>query len=213
MSQPPLTACAQWAVSHNIAAQAVLPAIEDYPDTPIPWSDRQIAARAIISAGIAAVARGANPQPLIAWFKQQKLVPEISPLERAFLLDREAINSEIVAELVGRSEAAWTLLWALGKVEVLGLPTARCDKQLQEIIPAVGEDIQDFLNSAQFRPIGEFLAEEDRHYRLWCKYFQTYKQDMDLIPDDLDYNVLYQREYVFEWFQGIEQWDDIQCDS
>jgi hypothetical protein len=213
MSQQPSTDCLQWAASHNIATQAIPPAIEDYPDTPIPWSIRQIAARAIISTGIAAVARGSNPQPLIAWFKQEKMVPEISPLERAFLLDREAIDSEVVSELVGRTEAAWTLLWALGKVAVLGLPTYRCDDQLQKIIPAVGEDIQDFLNNAQFRPIGEFLAEEDRHYCLWSQYFKTYKQDMDLIPDDLDYNVLYQREYVFEWFQGIEKWDDIQCDS
>jgi Domain of unknown function (DUF4272) len=207
------TPCAQWAQIHNIATETVLAAIEDFPETNIPWSGRQIAARAVISAAISAVAQGKSARPIIAWFKQQKIVAEISPLERSFLLDPESIEPNIIPDLLGRNEAAWALLWAIGKVEVLGLPTYRGGNQLQNFLPDCGEDLQDFLNSARLRPLGELLAEEDRHYRLWCQYFQTYNQDTDLLPDDLLYVVLYQREYVFEWFQGVEKWDDIQCDS
>ena len=57
------------------------------------------------------------------------------------------------------------------------------------------------------------LAEEDRHYTLWCQYFQTRRKGEHLLPHDLNPAVLYQRQYAFEWLRGIVSWDDVRCDA
>ncbi len=202
----------RWARKHQISADLVLQEIADYHEL-VPWTARQIAIRAVILANISLVAQGEDPSIIIDWFKQQQILAATSPLERLLLLDVESIEPKLRSELAGRIEASRTLLWSLGKVEMLGLPIYEIRDRLGDIIPLVGADLQDFFNTAQLRSPGELLAESDRHYRLWCQYFQTYRQDKDLLPSDLDYISLYQREYVFEWLLGTEDWDDIQCDD
>ena len=107
------------------------------------------------------------------------------------------------------------MLWVVAKVDHLGLPTRQCNtrRMVDEIIPPLGSDVEPFLASATLRPPGELLAENDRHYNLWCRYFQTRRDPPETLPSDLNFDVLYQREYAFEWLQGIEKWDDVQCDS
>jgi hypothetical protein len=56
-------------------------------------------------------------------------------------------------------------------------------------------------------------SEDDRHYDLWCRYFQTRRARPDALPRDLKVDVLYQRRYVFEWLDGVDAWDDVQCDA
>jgi hypothetical protein len=45
------------------------------------------------------------------------------------------------------------------------------------------------------------------------RQLQTRRAGAHLLPADLDFNVLYQRQYAFEWLYGIEAWDDVQCDA
>jgi hypothetical protein len=103
----------------------------------------------------------------------------------------------------------------VGKIHSLGLPVRQCDTRqlVDEIIPALGSDIEPFLASAVVRPAGDLLAEDDRHYRLWCCYHQDRRDGRHLLPSDLDVSVLYQRQYAFEWLHGINAWDDVQCDA
>ena len=107
------------------------------------------------------------------------------------------------------------MLWVIGKVESLGLPTQQCDtrKLIDEIIPELGSDIEPFLSSAELRWPSLLLAEEDRHYDLWCRYHQDRRKHRRLIPKDLEVSVLYQRQYAFGWLHGIEAWDDVECDA
>jgi Domain of unknown function (DUF4272) len=202
----------RWAHHHQISADLVLPEIADYHEL-LPWSARQIAIRAVILANISVVAQGEDPTLIIDWFKRQQILVATTPIERLLLLDVESIDPKLRSELAGRMEASRALLWSLGKVEILGLPIYGIRDRLEDIIPPVGADLQDFFSTAQLRSPGELLVESDRHYRLWCQYFRTYRQDKDLLPSDLDYVSLYQREYVFEWLLGAEDWDDIQCDD
>jgi hypothetical protein len=111
-------------------------------------------------------------------------------------------------------EAEWTLLWAIGKVEALGLPADTCDTRrlCAEIMPPVGSDIAAFLASAELRSAGTLLAEDDRTYDLWCRAHAA-RREGDPLPEDLSWGVLHERRYAFEWLDGMQEWDDVSCDT
>jgi hypothetical protein len=192
----------------------VLAEIEKY-DEPCPLTAREVAMRALILQGVVAAAGKVNPIPIVEWFQEQKIWDAASPTERRFLTDPSIHSAKDITRFRWRQEAEWTLLWIVGKVEILGLPTNECDTRrlIDEIIPALGSDIEDFLSSAKLRSPGELLAESDRHYNLWCRYIQDRKITPSILPSDLLPDVLFQREYVFEWMFGVEAWDDVSCDS
>jgi hypothetical protein len=204
----------KWAQALGISTDLTLPAIEGY-DEPCPFTARQIAVRAVILQGVVAVACEVDPEPVIEWYQDQGVWDQVSPNEQAFLLDPHSLTRDEWNSLRWHQEAEWALLWVVGKVEVLGLPTRQCDSRrlVDEIIPALGSDIEPFLGSAELRPPGVLLAEDDRHYNLWCYYFQTRHKGSHLLPSDLEISVLYERQYAFEWLHGIEAWDDVQCDA
>ncbi|VTS07570.1 DUF4272 domain-containing protein [Tuwongella immobilis] len=203
-----------WARSHDISTAPTPPAVEGYNE-PCAFTARQIATRAVILQGIVAVASDIDPEPVAEWFQDQGVWESVSPNERALLADPSAVGWDATHGFRWRQEAEWTLLWTVGKVEALGLPVRRCDTRrlVDEIIPPLGADIEPFLASAELRPPGVLLAEDDRHYDLWCRYFQTRREGDHRLPSDLEVSVLYQRQYAFEWLHGIEAWDDVQCDA
>ncbi len=204
----------QWARSFDISTAPTPPAVADY-DEPCPFTAREVATRAVVLQGVVAAACEVDPQPIVEWFTDQGAINAISAKERAFLLDPSAASSDETLRFRWRQEAEWALLWVVGKIDHLGLPTRQCDTRrlVDEIIPPLGSDVEPFLSSATLRPPGELLAEEDRHYNLWCRYFQTRREQPEALPADLDLNVLCQRQYAFEWLNGIEAWDDVQCDA
>lgn len=210
--RPPTTE--QWARSFGISSAPTPPAVEGY-DEPCPFSPRQIATRAVILQGVVAVASDVDPDPVVEWYQEQGVWDAVSPNERALLLDPLSVSRDEIHRFRWRQEAEWALLWVVGRVESLGLPTRECDTRrlMREIIPALGSDIEPFLASAEMRPPGLLLAEDARHDDLWCRYFQTRREGAHLLPSDLEVSVLYQRQYAFEWLHGIQAWDDVQCDA
>lgn len=34
-----------------------------------------------------------------------------------------------------------------------------------------------------------------------------------LLPEDLQWEVLYERRHAFEWLDGNQDWDEVTCDS
>ncbi|HZL91185.1 MAG TPA: DUF4272 domain-containing protein [Pirellulaceae bacterium] len=204
----------EWARSHGISTESTPPAVVGY-DESCPFTARQIAARAVILQGVVAVASEVDPEPVVEWYREQGIWEQVGPQEQEFLVAPDSLDRDGWNALRWRQEAEWTLLWVVGKVEALGLPTHQCDTRrlIDEIIPALGSDINRFLTSAMLRPPGILLAEDDRHYDLWCRYHQTRREGVDKVPRDLGVSVLFQRQYVFEWLHGIEAWDDVQCDA
>jgi hypothetical protein len=200
-----------WAKSLGIPVQATPPAVEGYSGR-CPRSARQIAVRAVILQGVVAVAAGVDPEPAIRWFRDRRVWRSVTPEEKAFLRDPSPPTEQ--RDKFGRHrEAEWALLWAIGRVESLGLPTRPCDTRrlVDEIIPPLGGDIGAFLASAEVREPGVLLAEDDRTYSLWC-YAQKARR-RGALPADLDWGVLYERRYAFEWLDGPQQWDDVTCDA
>jgi hypothetical protein len=204
----------EWARSLGISTDPTPPTIEGY-DEPCPFTARQVAIRTVVLQGVVAVAFEVDPDPVIEWYREQGIWDHVSPKEQAFLLDPASLPIDRRNSLRWHQEAEWTLLWVIGKVESLGLPTSQCDTRrlVDEIIPALGSDIEPFLASAALRPPGVLLAEEDRHDDLWCRYIRTRREGSHLLPSDLEFSVLYERQYAFGWLHGIEPWDDVQCDA
>ena len=140
-----------WAKSLGLSVEPTPPTVEDYSKR-CPRSSRQVAVRALILQGIVAVASGVNRKPILEWFREQRLWRSVTPEEKAFL-NNPLPAKEQRNKFGWHQEAEWTLLWVIGKVESLGLPTRECDTQrlVDEIIPPLGSEIADFLATAKVR--------------------------------------------------------------
>jgi hypothetical protein len=150
----------EWARSHNISCAATPPAIDGY-DEPCRLTARQIATRAIILQGVVAVAANVDPIPVVDWLRDQDVWNSVTPHEQVLLLTPASVPKNGLASFQWRMEAEWALLWVVGKVDSLGLPTHQCDSRrlVDEIIPELGSDIEPFLASTELRSPGVLLAE------------------------------------------------------
>jgi hypothetical protein len=202
-----------WARSLGISTDLMAPSVEGYNE-PCPLTARQVAIRAIILQGVVAVASDVDPEPVVEWFRNQGVWDYVTPLERSFLADPSSAGQGQRSRFSWQAEAEWALLWVVRKVEALGLPTSQCDSRRlgDEIIPALGSDIEPFLASAEIRPPGLLLAEDDRAYNLWC-FMHSASRNGTPVPDDLIQGVLWQRVCAFEWLHGITPWDDVRGDA
>ena len=200
-----------WVESHDISSDPTPPLVASYNE-PCGRTAREIAVRTVILQGVVAVGAEVDPAPIISWFREQEVWDQVTLNEQIFLANPSPSEEERI-KLCWHQEAEWALLWVIGKVEHLGLPTSCCDtaRLVDEIIPALGSDIADFLASAQLRPPGVLLAEDDRTYDMWC-HAQSARRDGTL-PKDLNWSVLYQRRYAFEWLDGNQDWDEVICDA
>jgi hypothetical protein len=178
-----------------------------------PRTAREIATRAIVLQGIVAIACDVETEPIVKWFKEQGIWKDVTDQEKKFVLNAEPAAIEQI-QIRWKQEAEWTLLWIIGKVESLGLPTRCCDTRrlVDEIIPALDSDISDFVGRANLREPGALLAEDDRTYDLWC-YALAAQRTGQALPTDLNLSVLRERRYAFEWLDGNQEWDDVTCDA
>ena len=205
-----MTNTKQWAASNGLCIDDIVPPVDDYNE-PCNRTAEDIAIRTIILHCVAAVGYGVDPQPVITWLKEQSIWERVSRSEQAFLGTEDASEKER-SDARWRQEAQWALLWAIGKVDALGLPTQTCDtaRLVDEIMPALGESIDQFVSSAVLRQPAVVLGEEDRTCDLHCYARKAYRDGS--IPDDLVYDILFQRHYAFEWLSGDEDWDDVTTD-
>ena len=204
----------EWAESRGIDTQDVLPPVEDN-DEPYKRTAEEIAVRTIILHAVAAAGHGVSRELIIEWFKNQSIWDQVSPREQTFLLSRipRRLLEEDRKGARWLQEAQWALLWAIQKIESIGLPTKTCDttRLAKEIMPELGDEIQPFISSARLRPAPTIRAEDERIYRLYKEAQQAY--ELDAIPDDLVYGVLLQRRYSFEWLRSGDDWDDVTIDT
>jgi hypothetical protein len=176
-------------------------------------SASKVAIRAIVLQGIVAIAYNVEAEPIVKWFKEQGIWGKVTDRERKFILNGSPTEAEQI-QFRWKQEAEWTLLWMIGKVESLGLPTRCCDTRrlVDEVIPALGSDVSDFVDGASLRVPGALLAEDDRTYNLWC-YALAAQRRGQALPTDLNLSILQERRYAFEWMDGMQEWDDVTCDA
>jgi hypothetical protein len=202
----------QWAQAHGISVEDAPPTNADYTEQ-YARLPREIAARVVILHGVVAVGCGVEPEPIAEWLQEQGVWGLVSPGEVALFQNPSPTDEERI-RFRWHQEAEWALLWAIGKVEALGLPTRGCDTRrlVDEIIPPLGSDIEGFLASAELRAPGVLLGEDDRTYNLWCLVAAA-SRNGEPLPADLNSWVLHERRYAFEWLDGFQEWDDVTCDA
>jgi hypothetical protein len=202
----------RWAELLKVSSEADLSPIADYSQ-PYARTARQIAVRSIILLGVAVVAYEVEAQPIIEWFQEQAIWSDVTPDERTFILGSTHTEAEQL-RFRWKQEALWTLLWMIHRVESLGLPIRCCDTRrlVDEIVPAIGDDLQGFITQSQLRSPGALLAEDDRTYDLWC-YALAAQRRGESLPSDLNLGVLRERRYAFEWMDGNQDWDEVTCDA
>lgn len=200
-----------WAATHGVCTTAIVPTVQDCHEK-CPRSPAEVARRAIVLHCVAAVGCGVKVQPVIGWLKNESLWPAVSPVEQAFFTTRNPTKKQINAAR-WRQESQWALLWSIGYVRSLGLPTKTCDtrKLVDEIMPGLGDSVQEFVISARLRPPGWILAEEDRTYNLLCYARQAARTHA--MPEDLIFDVLNERHYAFSWLGSNDNWDHVDMDT
>lgn len=119
--------------------------------------------------GVVAVEYQLDSEPVIEWFHEQKIWDAVTPKEKESLL-LPTRSTEECNRYRTHQGAEWTLMWVIGKIDALGLPTNYCDTRrlVDEIIPPLGTDIEPFVCSAVLLKPGVLLAEDERTYRMWC---------------------------------------------
>ena len=200
----------EWATAHGVSVVESIPPA-DATEYEVHRSASDIAKRSIVLHAVAAVGYGVRPEPIIDWLKTEKIW-NVASKDEERILTSDGLSYDTASEARWRQEAEWALLWMINKVASLGLPTSTCDtaKLVDEIMPSLGEPIATFVSSATLRSHGALLAEDDRVYSLHS-YARAANRDGST-PDDLIYDVLYQRHYAFEWLNG-DDWDDIRVDT
>ena len=207
----PMISTMEWAQSFGISVEAN-PAPLAHLSEPYPRTALEIAGRAVILQCIVSAAWEVDPEALILGLQDEGIWEAVSPAVKILLLENRPSAKQRNA-FRWRQEAEWTLLWMIGKVEALGLPTQTCDTRhmVDEIIPALGSDITEFVASAELRHPEILYAEDECTYDLWCRAIPARRENM--LPYDLNMDVLYERRYAFEWADSTEQWDKITCDE
>jgi hypothetical protein len=133
-----------------------------------------------------------------------------SPQEQlAFKSARNDTNEMVLSWSV---EAAWTLLWAIGRVGALSRPNAMCDINVLEAVIQEGPD--GLRKKAKLRPVAEILDATDLAYRYhWASRNAGLNQPN--LPRGLVAPIVYMRHRALNWLTGLggRDWDRVKTDT
>ena len=112
---------------------------------------------------------------------------------------------------VWKYEAVWALLWALGIVEELSLPSEICDCDLVMGTMRRFKGLDDFMANTTLRPLEEILQALDLHYRYHWAAVNARVNGSD--PAGIDEEVVMERRAGLEWLCCKGQEDDNLSDT
>ncbi len=196
-------------VSETVPVNPHLPFIDMESRSAI-RSPRQVGERVLALTLMAALAEGLERERFDEIVEEQGAHDFFSPLERHYL-ELNAPSDQERSQLVWRYEAAYVLLWALGKLPgELGRPDKCC--AAAEVVDLV-RSITDFA-SLELRPHAELLDEADLIYRY---HWASRQASMSGIapPAGLDHDVIMERDHALNWLVGYcnLDWDDVTTDT
>ncbi len=197
----------------GVTINPYLPLIESADEAKI-REPKDVARRVIVLCCLAAIAEGVEKNGIIKFLKREQLWEYASPNEVAFFKQKNSPERERI-RATWRSEAIWILLWALGHIKDLGMPTAQCSvDKIVEIVPNTDEPTADFIENAKIRPISEILDLSDLMYRAhWATRERGVNQSTEW--GDLDNDVVMEWHYAINWLTCYNdaEWDDVTTDT
>ena len=136
----------------------------------------------------------------------------MTPREQAFLLNPTPPEPERI-QFLWHYECLWVLLWALGHVDSLGMPSKVCDvRQAVKLVTGTPTDV--FVSKSNLRPATEILDEADFIYR--CHWIvNNAQQNGEAIPGGLDPGVVIERHIALNWLtcHHSQAWDEVTPDT
>jgi hypothetical protein len=149
----------------------------------------------------------------INWLKKENLWQHVSPNEVLYL-ESSHTEQEQINELSWQLEAAYILAWALGLVKENPSPDIPVtDEQMEEmfnIIPPIGENLQEFLNGLNYRKTEE-VFDENIFYELTTAHFRDLYFNQKEDATNINKNSAFQRHKALNWlrrFMDITEWDE-----
>ncbi|NIO41111.1 MAG: DUF4272 domain-containing protein [Burkholderiales bacterium] len=109
-----------------------------------------------------------------------------------------------------RYEAAWTLFWALGYVQALGIPRRACDVEFA-VSCKRDRNTDKFAAESALRPIHQILDQADLIFRYhWAGVDAALAKRA--VPAGLNGGIVYERHHALRWLIGYQDWDDVAID-
>ena len=119
----------------------------------------------------------------------------LTPMEQQVIAG--TISEAGAINAVWKYEAVWALLWALGIVEELSLPSEICDCDLVMGTMRRFKGLDDFMANTTLRPLEEILQALDLHYRYHWAAVNARVNGSD--PAGIDEEVVMERRAGLEW--------------
>ena len=197
----------------HIPINPSLPLIEDESEIHVRKAS-DIAKRILILTYLNVIADDeVSKQEIIEFLKNESLWDYLSREENS-LLAKEILTVKDKVNISWRSEAIWTLLWAIKKVDTLQLPTEKCNvADILNLLPAFFEPTKEFIYTAHIRESSEILDMSDFIYRLHWAVRDSELNGQD-IPGGINTGIIYERHYAINWITYYEDdWDEITTDT
>jgi hypothetical protein len=147
------------------------------------------------------------------WLKKEKLWNHVSPNEKEFF-EGKVNDEQKIIDFSWQGECAYILAWTLNLIKETPTPTEQVnDQQLDNfmnVIPALGEELNDFLDKLSYRNATE-IYDENLFHELATTYFRDLMFNGKKNKSDIDPNISFLRHQTLNWlrrFMDIEEWDE-----
>ena len=189
-----------------------LPPIEEESDSTI-RSGTDIAKRIFVLVYLGVYSEDGDKNEIVGFFKSEELWDSVTEDEKKLLSEKKLTEKDSI-NISWRSEGIYLLLWAIYKIDNLGLPIDQCNiGEMLELLPNAFESTKDFIKNATVRPTAEILDKSDLIYRLHWAAREADSKDED-IPGDIDTGIIQEWHYAINWITYYdENWDDILTDT
>lgn len=189
-----------------------LPPIESAAQTTLrPAQD--VARRVLCLMLVSDVARHADLSECHTYLERNNLQQYLSPAERSFLGCQTPSEEEGV-NLSWRCEAAYLLLWSLGKFESLPIPSSQVNlDDIYAHLPGFDDDAEQWVNGSSLIDKDSILDESDLIYRMHWATRQAQIEGKEL--DQLDGGVVQEWHHAVNWLTCYENldWDEVTTDT
>jgi hypothetical protein len=187
---------------------------EDFQDVePIRRAD-EVARRCLVLYAVMAAGHEEPRGELVAWLQREKLWDSTSPQEMSFLQSETPTQQQRI-NATWRAEALAPLLWSLGLLPELPLPTGLYDVQaLRRVLPPLMFTVAEWLSAAHLRPDSEIRDANEIIYQIhWA--VRDARLNGRSVPHGYHPGVVQERHYALNWLIGYcgQEWDDISTDT
>ncbi len=189
-----------------------LPPIEEEVDAVIRTA-ADIAMRIFILVYLGIYSEDGDRNEIIEFLKTEELWDSVSEYEKKLFLKKKLTDKDQI-NISWRSEGIYFMLWAINKIDDLGLPIEQCDiGEMLDLLPNSFDSTKDFTQNATVRATQEILDKSDLVYRLHWAIREAESNDED-IPADLDSSIMQEWHYAINWITCYdENWDEILTDT